>query len=108
MIQVNEVFSFVSSLGIFLSRDSLVVFGQFSWRKLLKGGSVRVILSMVTARSEAGIFEGSKILSREMDPAEIKLIKEWGAEIFGKIRRSPMLWKPFKVTASSRTAVGNS
>ncbi len=52
-----------------------------------------------------------KVLSNEMDPAQIRfirlvVIKEWGAEIFRKIRLSPMLWEPFKVTAPSSTAVG--
>ncbi len=39
---------------------------------------------------------------------DMSLLKEYGAEIFIKIRPSPMLWEPFKVTASSRTTVGNS
>ncbi len=34
------------------------------------------------------------------------VIKEWGVEIFRKVRPSPMLWEPFKVTVPSRTAVG--
>ncbi len=52
-----------------------------------------------------------EVLSSYMDPAEIKfirkdVIKERGAEVFRKIRPSFILWKPFKATAKSRTAVG--
>ncbi len=54
-----------------------------------------------------------RVLSSEMDPAEIMfswktLIKEIGEEIVRKIGPSPILWEPFKVTAQSRTAVGHS
>ncbi len=53
-----------------------------------------------------------RVLSSEMDPVEIMfiwktLIKERGEEIMKKIRPSPILCEPFKVTAPSRTVVGN-
>ncbi len=47
-----------------------------------------------------------------MDPAEMgfirKAFKESGAEVLRKIRPSPILWEPFKVSAPPRTAVGDS
>ncbi len=54
-----------------------------------------------------------KVLSSEMDLAEIRfmrwvIIKERGAEVFlEKIRPSPIRRQPFKVTAPSRTVIGN-
>ncbi len=53
-----------------------------------------------------------KVTSNEMDPAEIRFIrktfiKERGSEVFRKIRPSPILWEPFKDSATPRTSVGN-
>ena len=58
------------------------------------------------------ILEYFKVLSSEMDPAEIRFIwyvfiKERDAEIFRKIRPSSLLLELFKDSAPSRTAVGN-
>ncbi len=46
-----------------------------------------------------------------MNLAEIRVIrkvviKEWGAEVFWKIGPSPILWEPFKDSATSRTVIG--
>jgi hypothetical protein len=54
-----------------------------------------------------------KVLSSEMDPAEIKFIrkaciKERGVEVFRKIRQSPIRREPFKDSAPPLKAVGNS
>ncbi len=48
-----------------------------------------------------------KVLSSEMDPVEIEFIwqavmKEWGAEISGRIRPSPIMWEPLKAIDSAR------
>ncbi len=53
-----------------------------------------------------------KVLSSEMDPAEIRFIqkafiKERGAKVLRKICLSPILWEPFADSVPPRTAVGN-
>jgi len=64
--QVDEVYSFVSSLGIFYPEILWSIFltktveGRVSW------GHLSLQESQVTARSESGVFEGVKILARKL------------------------------------------
>ncbi len=48
------------------------------------------------------------MVSGEIRFIQKALIKERDAEVFRKIRPSPILWEPFKDSAPPRTAAGNS
>jgi hypothetical protein len=57
---------------------------------------------MSRAHMQIPVYQLLKVLSREMDPAEIKLmrktsLKREAQRFLGKIRPSPILWEPLKV-----------
>ncbi len=76
---------------------------NFSTNNWNAAASINALLTFIASKSQI-CFCFLIVLSSEMDPA---VIKEWGAEIFRKIRPSPMLWERFKVTAPFRTTVGD-
>jgi hypothetical protein len=73
--------------------------------------SIFVLRHLLSYMFVLGVGRHLKVLSNEIDPAEIRFIrkifiKERGAEVFRKICPSAILREPFKATATPRTAVG--